>query len=143
MKSDLTPAELDVLRALWRLRKATVAQVRDEYARLSGGDPAYTTVMTLLGRMVAKGAVAVDKEREPFVYRPLERERQVVRKKLRELVDTFFAGKPDDLILQLVDDEKLSPDTLRRLEQRLAERGQADEPANEPSSEPQKGGGDR
>ena len=53
MNPNLTHAELDVLRALWSVRQGTVAEVREQYLRLTGTDPAYTTVMTLLGRVVA------------------------------------------------------------------------------------------
>ena len=52
----LTTAEFEILKVLWRLEQATVAEVRGEQTR-RGSSPAYTTVMTLLGRLAAKGAV--------------------------------------------------------------------------------------
>ena len=79
---ELTPAELNLMKVLWRLGKATVADARAELnrpeatcrtTRRDGGELAYTTVMTLLGRLAAKGAVEVDREREPYVDRPADR----------------------------------------------------------------------
>ena len=117
--AEPTPAELPLLQALWRLRQATGAEVR---AALPGSPPAYTTVMTLLGRLEAKGLVKVDKAREPFVYRPRASEAAVVRGKVKRLVDTLFGGSAEALVLRLVEEEALSEEDLKRIEARLAAR---------------------
>src|SRR4051812_26078724 len=69
---DLTSAELRVMKALWEVGSGTVADVRAELGK-RGQELAYTTVMTLLGRLAAKRAVVADRTREPFVYRPVLR----------------------------------------------------------------------
>ncbi|HEY4060209.1 MAG TPA: BlaI/MecI/CopY family transcriptional regulator [Kofleriaceae bacterium] len=117
---DLTTAELRVMKALWEVERGTVAEVRSELAR-RGQDLAYTTVMTLLGRLAGKGAVAVDREREPFVYRPAHRRESVLRDRLREFVREVFDGKADSLVLNLVEDETLSRDELRAIEKKIAD----------------------
>ena len=117
---DLTAAELRVMKALWELEKGTVAEVRAELAR-RGQDLAYTTVMTLLGRLAAKGAVGVCKEREPFLYQPAHRRELVLRDRLREFVAEVFDGKAESLVLNLVEDESLTRAELRAIEQRIAE----------------------
>ncbi|HEY4177994.1 MAG TPA: BlaI/MecI/CopY family transcriptional regulator [Kofleriaceae bacterium] len=117
---DLTTAELRVMKALWEVEHGTVAEVRSELAR-RGQDLAYTTVMTLLGRLAGKGAVAVDKLREPFVYRPAHRRESVLRDRLREFVKEVFDGKAGSLVLNLVEDESLSRDELRAIEKKIAE----------------------
>ena len=66
---DLTAAEFDIMKVLWQLERGTVADVRAEHARLFGSDLAYTTVMTLLGRLAGKGAAKVDRARQPFVVK--------------------------------------------------------------------------
>jgi predicted transcriptional regulator len=115
----MTPAEFDVMKVLWRLRKATVAEVRDEHARVFGSALAYTTVMTLLGRLASKGAVAVDRARQPYLYRPAFRRESVLRDRLRHFLDDVFDGDADSLILHLVEDEALSVDELRRIQRKL------------------------
>ena len=117
---DLTAAELRVMKALWQLEKGSVADVRAELAR-RGQDLAYTTVMTLLGRLATKGAVTVCKEREPFVYTAAHRRDLVLRDRLREFVREVFDGKADSLVLNLVEDESLSRDELKKIEQRIAD----------------------
>lgn len=117
---DLTGAELRVMKALWEVDHGSVADVRAELAR-RGHALAYTTVMTLLGRLAAKRAVVVDKEREPFVYRPAHRRESVLRDRLREFVREVFDGRADSLVLNLVEDETLSRAELRAIEKKIAE----------------------
>src|ERR1043166_3887634 len=97
---DLTSAELRVMKALWEVGTGTVAEVRSALGK-RGQELAYTTVMTLLGRLAGKRAVVVDKTREPFVYRPIHPRESVV--------------------LNLVEDESLSRTELRAIERRIAE----------------------
>ena len=117
---DLTPAELRVMKALWELGPASVADVRAELSR-RGHEVAYTTVMTLLGRLATKQAVQVDKAREPFVYKPAHRRESVLRDRLREFVREVFDGKADSLVLRLVEDESLSRADLAKIEKMIAD----------------------
>lgn len=118
--TDLTTAELRVLKALWEVERGTVAEVRGELAR-RGQELAYTTVMTLLGRLAGKGAVVVDKEREPFIYAPAQRRESVLRDRLREFVREVFDGKADSLVLNLVEDATLTRADLRAIEKKIAD----------------------
>jgi BlaI family transcriptional regulator, penicillinase repressor len=117
---DLTSAELRVMKALWQVESGTVAEVRAELAR-RGQDLAYTTVMTLLGRLATKHAVVVDKAREPFVYRPAHRKESVLRDRLREFVREVFDGQAESLVLNLVEDEKLTRAELKAIEKKIAD----------------------
>jgi len=117
---DLTSAELRVMKALWEVGTGTVAEVRTELGK-RGQELAYTTVMTLLGRLATKRAVVADKTREPFVYRPVHRRESVLRDRLRDFVREVFDGQAASLVLNLVEDESLSRAELRAIERRIAE----------------------
>lgn len=128
----MTPAELRVMKALWKLDQGSVAEVRSELGQ-RGNELAYTTVMTLLGRLAAKGALQVDKTREPYVYRPAYRRESVLRERLREFVRDVFDGQADSLVLRLVEDESLTRAELREIEKRIADAETAGEkPADKP-----------
>ena len=107
------------MKALWQIERGSVADVRAELARRNH-DVAYTTVMTLLGRLATKGAVTVDKTREPFLYTAAHRRESVLRDRLREFVREVFDGNADSLVLNLVEDESLTRDELKAIEQRIA-----------------------
>ncbi len=108
------------MKALWTCGTGSVAEVRAELGK-RGQDLAYTTVMTLLGRLAIKRAVLVDKAREPFVYRPAHRRESVLRDRLREFVREVFDGRADSLVLNLVENESLSRAELRAIERKIAE----------------------
>ena len=126
---EMTPAELRVMKALWELSKGSVAEVRASLQQ-RGNDLAYTTVMTLLGRLAAKNAVVVDKTREPFLYKPAFRRESVLRERLREFVREVFDGQADSLVMRLVEDESLTCEELRDIERRISEAADA-EPAKD------------
>ena len=108
------------MKALWEVGSGTVADVRAELGK-RGQDLAYTTVMTLLGRLAAKRAVVADRTREPFVYRPVHRRESVLRDRLREFVREVFDGQAESLVLNLVESESLSRAELRAIERKIAE----------------------
>jgi BlaI family penicillinase repressor len=119
---NLTETELAIMKALWRLRRGTVAEVRSAYSELHGRDLAYTTVLTLLGRLEAKGAVHVDKAREPYLYKPAHKEEATLRDRLRQFVETVFDGRVEDVVCQLLDSSALTDEELGRIEQTLRSR---------------------
>lgn len=129
----LTTAEFDILKVLWRLELATVAEVRAAQTK-RGAAPAYTTVMTLLGRLAAKGAVLVDRSREPYVYRAAHRRESVIGSRVRAFLQDVFDGRADSLVLHLVEDEALSLDSLRAIERGIRQAELAEE-APEAASE--------
>jgi BlaI family transcriptional regulator, penicillinase repressor len=115
----LTTAEFEILKVLWRLQQATVAEVRAAQTGRASA-PAYTTVMTLLGRLAGKGAVIVDRSREPFVYRAAHRRESVIGSRVRTFLHDVFDGKADSLVLHLVEGEALSVEELRSIERMIS-----------------------
>ena len=125
------------MKALWELGTGSVAQVRAEL-QARGNELAYTTVMTLLGRLAAKSAVLVDRTREPFVYRPAYRRESVLRERLREFVRDVFDGQADSLVLRLVEDETLTRAELRDIERKIAEAEQRKDVGDKPAKKERK-----
>lgn len=93
------PLELDCLRILWTLQEANVKGVRDALA--SRRDLAYTTVMTVLERLVRKGGVTRRKVGRSFLYAPALSRETLRRVAVKELLDCFFDGSRDDLLAYL------------------------------------------
>jgi predicted transcriptional regulator len=118
---ELTPAEFNLMKVLWQLRRATVAEARAALAK-KGEELAYTTVMTLLGRLATKGAVVVDREREPYVYKPAFRRESVLRERLKGFLADVFDGEASSMVLGLLDSEKLSLDELRAIESSIGKK---------------------
>jgi len=117
--TQISDAELAVLKVLWELRSGTVAAVRERYNELHGRELAYNTLLTFLRRLEQKGAVRADKTREPYVYRPAHKPKSTVRERVQRFVETVFDGRADELILHLIEDEAISDDDLQRIQAKL------------------------
>src|SRR5580700_5033172 len=93
------PLELLCLRALWSLGEGNVTAVRQI---VSESRPlAYTTIMTVLDRLVRKGMLARRKVGRSFSYAPQATRDAARRAAVRELLEGYFDGSEEALILFL------------------------------------------
>ena len=89
------PLEMLCLKALWSLGEGNVTEVREV---LAGSKPlAYTTVMTVLGRLAKKNVVTRRKVGRGFVYAPGISRDAIRRLALKEFVECFFDGSEQRL----------------------------------------------
>lgn len=95
------PLELECLKVLWVLGEGNVHDVRQILAERR--PLAYTTVMTLLERLVKKGGVSRRKVGRSFVYSPILDRDCLRRAAVRELVECFFEGSEQNLAAYLKD----------------------------------------
>lgn len=111
----LSAGEFEVLKILWRLDSATVAEVRDVHGPRGLARPAYTTTMTVLGRLVHKEAARVDKSTQPFRYRAALRRDTLLRRRLRDFVELSYEGEVEHLLADLLRDGHLSTEAAKRV----------------------------
>ncbi|MBD3333321.1 BlaI/MecI/CopY family transcriptional regulator [candidate division GN15 bacterium] len=113
----LTEAELRIMRVIWDLEEASV---NDVLAKLPASEqPAYNTVLTTMRILEQKGYLEHIKRGRAYYYRPLVDRQRVRRKALRHIMTNFFDGSPRELMLSILDDEKLSAEDLERLKQMI------------------------
>lgn len=129
---DITPAELRIMKILWRIGSATVGDVKNLLAEEGEDEPAYTTVMTMMKQLAEKGALDVEKSRQPFVYKPAVRRDQVLTHRLLQFVHTVFDGQAGELVARLVEESQLSPEDLKRLEEKIDACEKADAEVKKP-----------
>jgi predicted transcriptional regulator len=93
------PLELACLKALWSLGEGNVRAVQQglEHTR----PLAYTTVMTVLDRLVRKGKLTRRKVSRAFVYQPAASRDAIRQIAVRELLNGFFDGSEEELLLFL------------------------------------------
>ena len=131
--TPLGDRELDVMAVLWETGSGTVNEVRDRLP----ADLAYTTVLTILRNLEAKGFVRHVEEGKAHRYVPLVQRSAASRGALGTLLRKLFRGSPELLLTQLVEEQPLLPEELRRLRQLLDERlASADESAPDSEEKP-------
>jgi predicted transcriptional regulator len=114
---QLGDRELEVMTWLWANGSGTVAEVKDGL-----DDPlAYTTVLTILRNLEAKGFLRRQDEGRAHRYFPRVQQKAARRRALRRLIDTLFLGSPEALLAHLVDEHDLSSTELRRVAKRLSD----------------------
>lgn len=98
---------------LYRRGRATAQEVMDELP----DPPTYSAVRALLATLLAKGLVKHAKESRRYVFSPAVPEQRAKRSALRQLLATFFEGKPEKLVASLLDpaDQKLSASEIDRI----------------------------
>lgn len=120
--ASLGERELDIMTVLWQQSSGTVTEVQ---AAL-GTPLAYTTVLTILRNLEAKGFVRRAEEGRAHRYFPKVKQRAAQRRAVRRLIDTLFLGSPGALLAQLVDDHDLTPEELQRLAKQLTDAADAE-----------------
>jgi BlaI family transcriptional regulator, penicillinase repressor len=120
----LTEAEWELMNALWKSHPATA---RDIIAFLPDeGKWAYTTVKTMLTRLVQKNAVAEQKRGSISVFEPMITQ-QVARKgALKTLVDKVLDGTVEPLLHFVIEEKKL---TLKERQQLIKLLQEMDQPS--------------
>ena len=111
---NLTEAELRLMNVLWKIGQGTVGDVVDALPA-AGPTLAYTTVLTTLRILEAKGYVRHTKTGRAFVYQPLVGQKEAGRRAIRHLVSRFFGGSPARLVMNLLEQEKIDSDELKRI----------------------------
>ena len=118
-KSGLGARELAVMKVVWRFEEASVREV---YETLRKQRPvAYTTVMTMMGTLEAKGYLKKRADGRAFRYRPARPEGRVITSLVREFVDRVFDGASRPLLAHLVVQGRLTKDEREELKRLIDE----------------------
>lgn len=115
-RTPLSPLESDVMDLVWRLGQATADDVHQVMAdRLTN-----PSVRTILKRIEAKGLLSHTREGRAFVYRPRVGQDAVARGALQKVLEKFYAGSVEQLLVGLLDGRMTDRKALRRLAERAA-----------------------
>src|ERR1700735_4866697 len=118
-KPKLAKLELRILEALWAQGRATMREIQETFPEPR---PAYTTITNTVYRMEAKRAVRrVRKIGNADIFEPLIA-KDAARDGLLDEILSFFGGRPQPMIAQLIESGKLTLEDIRELEKAAAER---------------------
>jgi predicted transcriptional regulator len=109
-----TAAEFRLLEILWRLGEGTI----EDFVRAAEKDSPlnYKTVQTFLRIMETKKFVSHTLRGRAFVYRPRVKQHEVTRSSLRSLLERYFRGSRSELLVNLLEDERIKTSELQQLE---------------------------
>jgi BlaI family penicillinase repressor len=118
----LSDAEREVLKALWAHGPGTVRQINELLRRL-GRTWAYTTVLTLLQRLQAKGYATSEASGVAHVYTAAVSREALLERRLQDTADELCGGSAAPLLLALMQANRFSDEELARFRRLLDEAG--------------------
>ena len=107
------------MQVLWDKQKATVAEVAE--ALKDKANLAYTTVLTMMQVVKKKGYVTHVKAGRAFMYEPLVAREEASRDAINHVVKRFFNNSAELLVLNILQNEKITSRELKRLKKLIAE----------------------
>ena len=120
---QFTDREIDLMEVLWERGPCLVGEVR---AALED-ELAYTTVLTILRTLEAKGYVGRTAEGRGHRYFAAVKQRTAQKSALRHLTRKLFNGSAELLFVHLVSDQRLSEKqivNMRKLLERKSDTGE-------------------
>ena len=117
--AGLSRRERQIMEILYRQGKASAADVR-------GGmedAPGYSAVRAMLRVLEEKGHTRHQAEGLKYVYMPTVAREKAKRSAVKHLLDTFFAGEPDQIVAALLDVSaaRLTREELDRMSEMIEE----------------------
>jgi BlaI family penicillinase repressor len=120
-KPKLTPAEWEIMQAVWTFKAAVT--VRDVLEHLyPGGEKAYTTVQTVMNTLVKKKLLSRDKIGLVGFYSPTRTRDEATRQETSRLVARIFGGSIPAVANSLMSLDDVDLDDLAEIKKLIQER---------------------
>jgi len=117
---ELFESEWAILQAVWDLQPCAAPTVQEALAKQKGW--AYTTVKTIMDRMVKKKLLKVRKIRNLYLYRAAITRPQAQRSEIMRTLKRAFDGTLTPMMQFLIENEQLSDREYRELERLIKNR---------------------
>lgn len=119
-KVELTPAEWTIIKTVWEHEPCAAPAVQEFLQAETRWT--YSTVRTLMDRMVAKGLLRAEKIRNLTLYRSAVTRQQAQRGELLDTLKRAFDGALTPLVQCLLDTNSLTAKELGELEALIQEK---------------------
>ena len=117
---ELFESEWAILQVVWEREPCAAPTVQEALQQSKGW--AYTTVKTLMDRMVKKGLLRTERIRNLYLYRSAITRAQAQRSEIMRAVKRAFDGALTPMMQFLIENEELSDEEYRRLESLIENR---------------------
>jgi BlaI family transcriptional regulator, penicillinase repressor len=111
---ELTGAEWKIVKAIWELEPCTAPDIQLKLAKQTAWT--YSTVRTLMDRMVLKGLLVAEKAHHPTLYRSAVTREQAQKGELLYALKNAFNGALTPMVQCLLETGPLSAEDLAQLE---------------------------
>jgi predicted transcriptional regulator len=108
-----TESELEVLKVLWQMGRATVKQVNEEINKTK--ETGYTTTLKIMQIMFEKGLVSKNADGKQHIFEAKIGEGDTQKSLLNRFIDSTFQGNAMSLVMQALGNHHASEEELSEL----------------------------
>lgn len=112
----LTPLELKVMNALWKVKKAFVKEILEDWQEPK---PAYNTISTTIRILEEKGFVGHQAFGRTHQYHPIISKFEYQKSLIGNILENAFSGSATNLVSALLGNEQLDKEELKDIEDLL------------------------
>ena len=111
---EITEAELEIMQVLWKNKRGNLTTIMEELSKNEERNK--NTIKTLIHRLIQKGAIESQKVNNKEVeYIPKINEKKFIAKESNSFLNKFFNGNTEKLLLNFVEDKKVTKNELQKL----------------------------
>jgi len=112
-KKSISSAELKVLDILWKSSPLSASQIVAALEQTESWNS--RTIKSLINRLMKKKAIGHKQEGNKYLYHPLLKKEEYLKKTSRNFIRRFFEGKISPLVAHFVKNEKISAEDIQEL----------------------------
>ena len=114
---EITEAELEIMQVLWKNKRGNLTTIIEELSKKSKNEERNkNTIKTLIHRLIQKGAIESQKVNNKEVeYIPKINEKKFIAKESNSFLNKFFNGNTEKLLLNFVENKKVTKSELQKL----------------------------
>lgn len=116
---QISEAEFEVMKIVWKSAPVNTNEITERLQKTTSWSP--KTIQTLIRRLVAKGALAYEKQGRVFIYTPLVGEQEYLNQESRSFLKRFYGGEITAMLSAYLEDGRLTETELQKLRSLLAE----------------------
>lgn len=117
---QISEAEYEVMKVIWNFEPISTPEVVEKLSNKSDWKP--NTIHTMLARLVKKKALHAKKDGRVFIYTSLVEKHEYVEQKSKSFLQQFFGGTLNSMILNFIENDKLSNEDISELKKILSMR---------------------
>lgn len=113
---QISEAEFEVMKVVWKYAPINTNEITEKLTQTTNWSP--KTIQTLIKRLVSKKTLTYEKQSRVFVYTPLIKEDEYIRRESNTFLKRFYDGRITSMLASYLEDDNLSEteiDTLRSL----------------------------
>ena len=117
---QISEAEFEVMKVIWKYAPINTNEITEKLTQTTDWSP--KTIQTLIKRLVSKKALTYEKQSRVFVYTPLIKEDEYIRRESNTFLNRFYDGNITSMLASYIEDDKLSETEIETLRSLLSEK---------------------